>query len=125
MVSRGSRWLLALLLTGAALACATTGGGRPAAPSDAWIRAEIERRLQEEDRLRNPQTVHVQVRQGVVVLSGVLTTLDEVRRALRIARRVPGVVQVLNHVHVVGLQGQPGVALAGDLSRRLPGREAA
>ena len=96
-----------LLAVGALGACASTGE-RPLseALTDDWINSEVRRGLAESDKVES-EGLRVETRDGVVALSGVLSTTDQVREALRIAARIRGVRQVVNHIRVIPRLG-PG-----------------
>lgn len=70
------------------------------------IRSEFGRKV------RHPKSIHTQVREGVVTLSGVILT-SEVRSLIRGVRSMPGVKSVINNLevkpnsdHIPGLQGE-------------------
>ncbi len=93
------------VLVGAASACATIHP-HLAPIDDDQIRVEIHQALQEDERI-DAQTISVESRQGVVILAGVVASVDEVRRALRHAGRVRGVQQVVNRLRVVSNGASP------------------
>lgn len=72
---------------------------RPSWRSDVAIRREVMARL-DEDYLMHGREVGVSVLDGVVTLSGTLDTYRERSHAVRVAGRVPGVVDVDDHVRV-------------------------
>ena len=94
--------LVALLL---AVGCATRGGvdGNPVS-EDQRITAEVLRILEEDDDIDSAD-VRVETRDGVVVLSGVQSTLEQVRKMLKKVSRVRGVREVVNRVRIVS--GRP------------------
>lgn len=59
--------------------------------------------------LSGPTGIRVEAMDGVVVLSGSATTTDERRRAVAVAHRVPGVLDVVDAVGVV-VSGTPAAA---------------
>lgn len=79
------------------------------ADADEWISAEVRRVLQRDDRI-DASTLRVETRDGVVVLSGVASTLDQVRRALRLAGQVRGVEQIVNRIRVLAGRGESVMA---------------
>lgn len=109
-------WTL-VLVTGIVLCsalapgCASSGGEPPSEGlTDEWISAEVRGRLSEEEDLAGT-TIRVQTRDRVVILSGIVETLDQVREALRLAGRVEGVEQVVNRLRVIpGADGDSGDA---------------
>lgn len=99
---------VALVLAAAvlSLACASRGPvGEDQATIDSWISAEVRRVLEEESEVVVGD-LRIETRDGILVLSGVQPSLEAVSKALDRASRVPGVVQVVNQIRVVG-----GVAL--------------
>jgi osmotically-inducible protein OsmY len=72
---------------------------RPSWRSDAAIRKDVLARL-DEDYLTHGSDVGVAVRDGVVTLAGTLDSYRERRHAVRVVGRVPGVVDVEDHVRV-------------------------
>lgn len=101
----GSWLTCALVALSALAACASTGSPVPlGGDADEWISAEVRRVLQRDDRI-DASTLRVETRDGVVVLSGVASTLDQVRRALRLAGRVRGVEQIVNRIRVLAGRG--------------------
>ncbi len=93
------------MLLGAAMACATLYP-HLAPIDDDQIRIEIYDALVDDERI-DAEAISVESRDGVVILAGVVASLDEVRRALRHAGRVPGVQQVVNRLRVLPSEAQP------------------
>ncbi len=87
------------------MACASTGPvGEDQATIDAWIDSEVRRVLAEESEVVVGD-LRIETRDGILVLSGVQTSFDAVSKALELASRVRGVLQVVNQIRVVeGLQ---------------------
>ena len=84
-----------------ATSCAARGPvGSDQVTIDEWITAELRRVLAEDSRV-DAEEISVETRDGVVVLSGIQSSLENVRRALQLAQRVPRVRQVVNQIHVV------------------------
>jgi osmotically-inducible protein OsmY len=94
----GSTLAVAALLA-AALGCASAAGGPPR--PDAEIAADVEARLATAPEI-NPFTVAVDVRDGVVTLSGRVAGADDRARAEKLAREVPGVRRLVNLLEVGG-----------------------
>ena len=67
--------------------------------SDLDIRVMLNRLLFKRD-IRLYQTVSFAVIEGRVLLTGIVPTADDASRAHRYARRVPGVREVINEIHV-------------------------
>ncbi|MFQ5745037.1 MAG: BON domain-containing protein [Acidobacteriota bacterium] len=114
--------LLSLAVAAAVGLCVSACAARPPVGSnprdlDAWITAEVTRVLAKESMV-NVEDLHVETRDGVVVLSGVQASLEKVSRAIERAARVRGVRQVINQIRVVQ---QPGGTeqLRGPLPRSL------
>lgn len=83
------------------LGCASTSGPPPSAElTDEWISAEVWRLLDESEEV-DADGVRVEAHDGVVVLSGTQSSVEQVREALRLAVRVRGVRQVVNHLRVI------------------------
>ena len=87
------------------------------ADADEWISAEVRRALHRDDRI-DASMLRVETRDGVVVLSGVASTLDQVRRALRLAGRVRGVEQIVNRILVLAGGGESVMGLASGSNGR-------
>ena len=83
------------------ISCAGTSFRPPSLGlTDDWISAEVLRRLTENEQV-DADSIRVETRDRIVVLSGVQEGLDQVRAALQVAARVRGVRQVVNHLRVV------------------------
>ncbi len=74
---------------------ARAAAGAPEASADRQLAVEVARRLAAEELL-GPYDIHVEARDGRVVLQGVVDVLAEKQAAERAARQVPGVRQVEN-----------------------------
>jgi len=96
---------LAATLSLAAVACATTYP-HLAPIDDHQIRIDIHQALHDDERI-DAETISVESRDGVVILAGVVGSVDEVRRSLSLAGRVPGVQQVVNRLRVASPQRRP------------------
>jgi len=66
--------------------------------NDAKITADVQAKLKERRELGAPNTVYVQTRDGVVYLTGQVTTDLQRDTAESIAGKVPGVVRVVNSI---------------------------
>ena len=93
------------MLLGTAMACATVYP-HLAPIDDDQIRIEIYDALVDDGRI-DAETISVESRDGVVILVGVVDSVDEARRALHHAGRVPGVQQVVNRLRVVPSEARP------------------
>lgn len=103
--SRTSAGLVGLVLASAVCGCASTSDPTlEALPPDQRIRTQIERGLAEDDRVPADR-VRVEVTDGVVVLSGIVPTVEIVRRALELAERPDGVVEIVNRIRVLSRRG--------------------
>ncbi len=107
--------LVSLLL---AVGCAAHGGvDGNSVSEDQRITAEVLRILEEDDDIDSAD-VRVETRDGVVVLSGVQSTLEQVRKMLKKVSRVRGVREVVNRVRIVSgrqlstVGSQPSQSLA-------------
>lgn len=81
--------------------------------ADSRVREEVCERLSDDDAV-DAREISVEVRAGEVVLSGAVLDRYSKRRAEEIATRVPGVVDVRNHLHVqTGLWHELGAELTG------------
>lgn len=69
-------------------------------PGDERIVAELRGALEAEERI-DAEAIELECSQGVVVLRGFLRDRDQVRRALELASRVDGVVEVVNRLRVL------------------------
>ncbi len=67
--------------------------------SDESVRADVAQRVRERIPLTDPAPLDVQVRQGIVTLSGEVGTPAEAASAVRCTRRVEGVVLVVDRLH--------------------------
>lgn len=87
---------------GASIGCSVRRPPDGATPAeiDAWITEEVRSRLAASEDV-TAADLDVETRDGVVVLSGIQSSLEEVRHALEIAGRVRGVRQVVNRIHVM------------------------
>jgi osmotically-inducible protein OsmY len=83
--------------------------------SDPEIEALVRAHLDEDPRLRNPKTVGVVVSDGVVTLSGTVTSETERLAAAQDAWKAPGVVDVVNEIVVVPPVARPDAAIAADV----------
>ncbi len=94
--------LVSLLL---AVGCAARGGvdGDPVS-EDQRITAEVLRILEEDDDIASAD-LRIETRDGVVVVSGVQSSLEQVREVLKKVSRVRGVREVINRVRIV--HGRP------------------
>jgi len=66
--------------------------------NDAKITADVQSQLKERRELGGPNTVYVQTRDGVVYLTGQVTTDLQRDTAESLAGKVPGVVRVVNSI---------------------------
>lgn len=100
----GGAWawaVAAVVLPGLAVACASMGGGRPEGMSeDAWITEQVRASLVRDSQVEAGK-IEVETREGVVFLSGLQRTFEQVRRALERAAAVRGVRQVVNQIRVL------------------------
>lgn len=94
--------IVVALMLGLAAACASAPRAAQVPADDDWISAEVWRRL-DSDRRVDAAEIAVESRAGVVVLSGIAASTDEVRRALRLAADVRGVQQVVNRLRVISI----------------------
>lgn len=59
--------------------------------------------------VRHPKSIHTDVRDGIVTLSGPIL-IDEVKKLIAKVKKVPGVKDVINHLDVrESSQGEPGL----------------
>lgn len=81
-------------------ACASSRARpQPGVSVDEWINAEVRRVLQRDERV-DATTITVETHEGVVILTGIASSLDEIRRALRLAGRVDGALQIVNRLRL-------------------------
>jgi osmotically-inducible protein OsmY len=108
---------LALLLTIAPPAYAQS----PAVPTkaDTALATEIERRLAADPEV-NAQTIKIDVRGGVVTLTGSVVAEGAKSRAEKLTAAVPGVVKVRNEISVSGA-GVRGGGGPGPIPEEMPG----
>lgn len=66
---------------------------------DQVLADRVARHLESCGTLRN-FTIHVLVRDGIVTLRGEVATAEQMKEAIRQARQVPGVVQVIHELHI-------------------------
>jgi osmotically-inducible protein OsmY len=103
-MSNGNPVVLAFILLGtAALPLPGCVSSSPECTSeecrnDAKITADLKAKLKEHSELGGPNSVYVQTRDGVVYLTGQVTTDLQRETAENVARQVPGVVQVVNSI---------------------------
>lgn len=89
--------LVSILLSSA---CASSRARpQPGVSVDEWINAEVWRVLQRDERV-DATTINVETHDGVVILTGVASSLDAIRRALRLAGRVDGARQIVNRLRL-------------------------
>ena len=95
----------------------------PAARSetDPVLATEIERRLSADPEV-NAQTIEIDVRGGVVTLTGRVNAEDVKRRAETLATGVPGVLDVRNEISVSG-GGVRGGDGPGPIPEQMPGAD--
>jgi len=95
------RLLIALVLTiGSLAACqATTGKSASQAMDDASVTVDVQKKLTS-DRTANFTRVDVETKQGVVQLSGIVQTSEQMARAEDLAKQVSGVRRVRNNLQV-------------------------
>ncbi|HYC41301.1 MAG TPA: BON domain-containing protein [Chitinophagaceae bacterium] len=67
--------------------------------ADVRIRSELLDRLTHDSKI-DPLHIHVEVREGKVLLKGTIDTEEEKRKVEEIARSIEGVHGVENHLHV-------------------------
>jgi hyperosmotically inducible protein len=101
-------------LSAFALAWTFVAAGQAQSPndpttSDSAMSTEIEHRLSADAQV-NVQTIKIDVRGGVVTLSGSVPAEDAKNRAGKLAAAVPGVVDVRNEISVgkAGARGEHG-----------------
>ena len=111
----------------AVLACAILGPSL-AFGSDTQIAQTIVQKLQQEKKAGSLKgfTIDLQVEEGTVWLTGTVATADQQARALDLARRVPGVKQVVNDLTIGTAQASPSDRVAkasapADMSQRMAG----
>ena len=90
-------WLVAAALV---LAASGTIAEGPFPHGDGDISAEIERAFSDEPSLASSD-ITVQTQDGVVLLRGFAGTLEDVATAMRLARSVAGVHQVVNGIRLM------------------------
>jgi len=66
--------------------------------NDAKITADVQAKLKEHRELGGPNAVYVQTREGVVYLTGQVTTDLQRDTAESVAAKVPGVMRVVNSI---------------------------
>lgn len=95
-----SATLLAVLMLGTVAGCAA-GGGQTAATvaDDAAIRAGVLAAVAAEERLRGGD-IDVDTREGIVRLSGFVSSAEDVATAAAVARTVKGVQSVRNDLRL-------------------------
>jgi hypothetical protein len=101
--SRKGFRVAAAILGCSALAAGTTAAFAAAdtpAQSDAQITQEVQQKLQKA-LPRSLQSIQVQTKDGVVTLSGRADTGLTELKALQVAKKVPGVADVKNHLRVL------------------------
>lgn len=106
---RHPRPLVVLLLLSNVVAlgaCARSKGPAVDPDADRAISAEIMRLIGDDERLSG-EDIRVETSDGVVILSGVVASTEEVRRTIRLASRVSGVRQVVNRLRIVQSTGPP------------------
>jgi hypothetical protein len=93
---------MAMLITAGVLAgCATDPVSGPGgASSDAKITQNVEARLDQHPDLGPPQEIHVQTKENVVYLSGLVDSGVEIQNAESVARQAKGVSDVVNMLAV-------------------------
>jgi osmotically-inducible protein OsmY len=80
---------------------------RPTGPADEEIRGAIVRALARAGSIREFDIVHVDVENGEVLLSGVVSSTEERRSAGEIARQISGVSRVDNRITVATTGSSP------------------
>jgi len=80
-------------------AAAAVGPGAAEAASDAYLRGYVVSWLEQTMRL-GPERVKVEVRDGVVTLTGLLDSPEEIDRVVTMIGSFAGVVRVINHLEV-------------------------
>ena len=93
--------LAAILALGQVAGCATSGGGGPVAQyvDDATITAGVKAAIVREPTLKVFE-IDVETEQGVVQLSGFVSSADSVAAAASVARTVKGVKSVRNDLRL-------------------------
>ena len=93
--------LAVMLALGQVAACATSGGGGPVAQyvDDATITAGVKAAIVREPTLKVFE-IDVETEQGVVQLSGFVSSADSVAAAASVARTVKGVKSVKNDLRL-------------------------
>jgi osmotically-inducible protein OsmY len=87
-------WVALSLAAGLSLAACSSMPAMTGSPEDQRIASEIQPKLREFSPLR------VDVRNGMVYVSGVVSTAAQRDAAEKLIREVPGVTGVTNNVHV-------------------------
>jgi osmotically-inducible protein OsmY len=94
----------ALTLAGSLGACASTRGAAVCAhggcTADAQLAAAVEARIYRHPELRPPNLVYVRAHDGVVYLSGVVSTELQREIAVAVAQQVPGERRVLDDIGI-------------------------
>lgn len=91
------RALTLSLLASFSIAC--TAGVKDMDLSDPAIRARVHSQLKSNPEI-NPRYLNVDCHMGIVTLSGMVESIDQKWAMDRVARRVPGVQQVINNLLV-------------------------
>lgn len=89
-----------ILVATAACAAGAVDPELAALPPDERIQTEILRALRAEEGVDH-EAIRVEVRDGEVILAGVVSSYEGSRRALQIAADIDGVVQVVNRLRVI------------------------
>jgi osmotically-inducible protein OsmY len=106
MRKRNALCVLPLLITctGTVAGCAAIDEvrkcGYHGCPPDPYITAEVNARFDLHTELKPPNLVYVQTLNGVVYLSGIVSTGLQRATAVEIAGQVPGVIRVVDNIQL-------------------------
>ena len=95
---------LVVTCTGTVAGCAAIDEARKCGyngcPPDPYITAEVKARFDLHTELKPPSLVYVQTLNGVVYLSGIISTGLQRATAVEIAGQVPGVTRVVDNIQL-------------------------
>lgn len=127
MVDSGQRCVAVLVLALAVSlgpGCASEARRGPEATTpaerDARIAAQIRLRIEQDSRL-DATRIRPRVVDGIATLEGVVGSAEQVRRALRHAAGVEGVVQVINRLLIVESRASAALRAAESVARTTAG----
>jgi hypothetical protein len=92
-------WTLSILLVAAAAGCDRPVRVQPQAVEDAQLGVRVKTALVNDERL-GPRVIEVRVARGLVILSGMVASDEEIARAIEVTRAVPGVTDVRSQLVV-------------------------